>query len=84
MTLREYVIQMLTRFHEMELAKIEYPGFNIKDIWRMPGGNVCVMVDDLRAVEEVADYDEYGHLMYMGAEWVERSEDDNSEVETRV
>ena len=60
---------MLTRFHEMELAKVEYPAFNIKDIWRMPGGNVCVMVDNLLPIEEVADYDENGKLMYMGVEW---------------
>ena len=74
MTLREYVIQMLTRFHEMELAKIEYPGFNIKDIWRMPDGNVCVIVDNLLPIEEVADYDENGKLMYLGAEWTSYEE----------
>lgn len=74
MSLREYVIQMLTRFHEMELAKIEYPGFNIKDIWRMPGGNVCVIVDNLLPIEEVADYDENGKLMYLGAEWTSYEE----------
>ena len=70
MTLREYVIQMLTRYHEFELAKIEYPGFVIKDIWRTPDGTVTVMVDNLIPIEEVADYDEQGRLMYMGAEWL--------------
>ena len=74
---RLYVNELLTRYHELELFKIEHPAFNVKDIWRAIDGTVTVMVDDLRAIEEVADYDEEGRLMYMGAEWVKRHEDND-------
>lgn len=76
--IREYSLELLTRWHELQLSMIEFPAFNVLDIWRTPNGNVCVMVDDLRAVEEVGDYDECGHLMYMGAEWVKKGSDDEN------
>lgn len=74
---RLYVNELLTRYHELELFKIKNPSFSVKDIWRAIDGTVTVMVDDLRAIEEVADYDSEGRLMYMGAEWVKKHEDND-------
>lgn len=65
MEIKDYARELLTKYHELELAKIKHPAFTVLHIWRAEDGHVCILVDDARAILEVAE-----DGMFMGAEWI--------------
>lgn len=69
MEFKDYARELLTKYHELELAKIKHPAFTVVGIWRAVDGHVCILVDDARAIKEVAPDGKF-----MGAEWIERKE----------
>ncbi len=68
---REYAIDLLTKFHELELAKIKHPGFNVVDIGKNTQGEVCVFIDNMIPLNEIGV--ESGST-FMGARWYQALE----------
>lgn len=65
MEIKDYAVELLTKYHELELAKIKYPAFNVLHMWRADDGHVCILVDDARAIREISE-----DGMFLGAEWI--------------
>ena len=73
MNLAEYTMRLLLRYKQLELTKIEYPAFNVIDIWAF-GETIYALVDTIEPLKEVAEEDEYGDYVYMGIHYTKYKE----------
>lgn len=71
LNMMNYAIELLTKFHELELAKVEHPGFNVVKIGRGNCGTVVIVVDNFIPLNEIGV--EEGD-MFMGAKWFKGEE----------
>lgn len=76
-----YTKKLKARFRELELTKIEYPGFIVKDIWKL-NDDILAEVDNLipliecggKWVTEKKEIIEYGGIKWYSADSVEKGE----------
>ena len=70
MNIAEYTMRLLLRFKQLELTKIEYPAFNVIDVWQY-GEKVYALVDNIEPLKEVAEETEEGDYEFLGITYSE-------------